>query len=282
MLASLVRVSTKDNVQLQGLHFRSSDRASKEIIIHFHGTWGNFYGNSFIDYFAESYLNNGYSFLTVNTRGHDEGSITERFDDSIKDIEEWLRFAAGQGYRKVILQGHSLGALKAIHFASNANLADYPIEVAGIILLSPFDVVAFNCKGELDKREEKIAISEALAGEDQNQLTPAELWDMWLLSVGTFLDLIGKDTKADIFPFRKGNLDESALTDLALPIFAVIGGDDFAAFPTPEAQYEQLKRLSNVEAALIDGGPHNFAGHELALLAEIMPWLQTISARPLR
>lgn len=276
MLASLVRVSTKDGIELQGLNYKSSIGNSDTAIMHLHGTWGNFYGNPFIDHFAEAYPSNGYSFLTVNNRGHDEGSITERIRDSIKDVDTWLKFAADQGYRKVVLQGHSLGALKAVHYVRNTDLSASPVEIPGIVLLSPFDAVAFNCKKEIDKREEKITKTEALAATDPNQLVPADLWDMWLISAGTFLELIGKNTEADIFPFRKGNLNGSMLSYLTLPVFAAVGGNDFAAFPSPEAEYNQLRALANVQTVLIDGGPHNFAGHELALIARILPWLQTV------
>lgn len=264
-MISLVRTITEDRVELQGLLYEAKN--SDKIIIHLHGTWGNFYGNPFIDYFGSSYPLSGYSFLSVNTRGHDEGSISERFEDCQRDINIWLAFVQKNGYKSIILQGHSLGALKVVYYVGKQGA--FPID--RLILLSPFDGISFYCRGKVETRSDLIRrISEI----PPDQIVPKEIWGMWLISGGTLLDLVGFDTTADIFPFRNHTLQNTPLARIKQPVFAAVGGKDFAAFPNPNDEYNQLSKLENVHTVLIPDAPHNFAGGETQLVRSIMDWLK--------
>jgi len=277
MQSTLVRIKTSDGVELQGLNFKGSGRAAHAVVMHLHGTWGNFYGNPFIDHFSDFYPRRGFSFLTGNNRGHDEGSIGERFVDSTKDIQAWLEFAASQRYRWIILQGHSLGALKAVYYLQIHATPRSPIK--GLILLSPFDVVAFYGSGDMSVREKRLQQVRAIAASNMEALVPKDLFNIWLISAGAYLDLADSNTRADIFPFRTGSLKNSILSRLKIPTFAAIGGDDFAAYPSPKAELEQLSELQHVRAALVKGAPHNFADRESALLKELSPWLPSVAPR---
>jgi pimeloyl-ACP methyl ester carboxylesterase len=274
MLCSLVRVKTIDGIELQGLHFASEINPRKSVVIHLHGTWGNFYGNPFIDYFADQYIKNGFSFLTVNTRGHDEGSNTERLEQCIFDINTWVDYALRQGYHEIILQGHSLGAIKIIYGLLHPYLIPDVNNITKIILLSPFDIRAFYASGNLVSLEEKINQVEFIANKNPDKLVPNDIWSMWQISAGTYLDLVGPKSEADIFPFRKKTLMGSPLSKIKIPVFAAIGGKDFAAFPTPREAFNQLKQLDNVYAAYIEDAPHNFAQYESELLEEIINWIK--------
>jgi len=274
MSCSLVRVKTTDGVELQGLHFPCEHDPRKSIVIHLHGTWGNFYGNSFIDYFADHYTKNGVSFLTVNTRGHDEGSNTERLEQCIFDINTWVDFALRQGYHKIILQGHSLGAIKVIYGLLRPYLIPDVNNITKIILLSPFDVRAFYSSGNSALLEEKVNQVEIIAKNNPDALVPNDIWSMWQISAGTFLNLVGPKSEADIFPFRNNSLQGSPLSKMKIPVFAAIGEKDFAAYPTPREAFNQLQKLNNVKAAFIAEAPHNFAQHEPELIEEIINWMQ--------
>lgn len=273
MQGSIVRTITLDGVELQGLDFKGSGRAAQSVIIHLHGIWGNFYGNPFIDHFADFYPRHAYSFLSVNTRFHDDGSLTGRFETCLQDIRAWLDFAAKTGYRRVILQGHSLGALQEVYYM---NSSEPQSSIKALILLSPFDNVAFYCTGDPDVRKQRVARVQDIASRDPNALIPKDLFDMWLLSAGTYLSFVGFDTNGDIFPFRNGSLAGTPLSKVKAPVFAAIGGKDFAAFPSPKAVTDQLHQLRGVETALIDGAPHNFAGCEPELLKRISKWLERV------
>jgi alpha-beta hydrolase superfamily lysophospholipase len=249
--------------------------AAEKVVLHIHGTWGNFYGNPFIDVFGDFYAARGYAFLTGNNRGHDGGSITERFADSVLDLEAWTKFASGRGFRRLILQGHSLGALKALFYLQQPGAPQDSAQA--LILLSPFDVVAFYSSGTAQKGEEILKRVRKLAQVDPDSLVPKDIFDMWLISAGSFLDLADHGTAADIFPFRRGTLSGSPITTVRIPTFVGIGGEDFAAHPSPEEEVQQLRGLSNVRAVLVPGAPHNFAGREAALTKEVAAWMGELS-----
>lgn len=276
MEGSLVRVNTPDGIELQGLNFRGIGSSAHAVVIHLHGTWGNFYGNPFIDHFAAFYPRHGYSFLTVNTRGHDEGSITERFELSAVDISTWVGFAKQAGYERIILQGHSLGALKTIYYL---NLQPPEDRIRAAILLSPFDIIAFYCSNDLSKRTERLDRARRIAQSDPDAILPKDVWDIWLISAGTYLNLVDVHTAADIFPFRSGSLAGTSLSSARTPIFAAVGGRDFAAYRSPSSQFEQLRQCAHVHALLVEDAPHNFAGHEPDLVKRLAIWLEASELR---
>ena len=269
MVLKLVRTTTTDGQELQGL-ISEADKMNDRIVIHIHGTWGNFYGNPFIDQFITEYPKNGYSFLSGNTRGHDEGSISEKFEDCKVDINQWISFAESQGYKHFILQGHSLGALKTVYYDNDVN---NPL-VRKLILLSPFDSVAFYCSRNPQKREILLSELSGLVLKSPNEIAPKDIWGMWMISNITLYNMLREETVSDIFPFRKGDLQGSALSRIHKNIFAAIGGNDFAAFPDPSSEYLQLSKMKRVKSVLIPNAPHNFAGYEKSLMEHILEWLR--------
>lgn len=276
MQTPIIRARTADGIELQGLNFKSLRPTSDKVVIHLHGIWGNFYENPFIDYFADFYPRQGYSFMTVNTRFHDGGSMTGRFETCMLDIPAWLDYAKLLGYQRVILQGHSLGTYQAVYYYYLTSLQpNHPIKA--LILLAPVDNVALYCTDDITLRQERIALAKDMARRDPATLIPRNLFDMWPLSAGTYLNFIDFDTNTDVFPFRSGSLAESPLSRIKLPVFASVGDNDFAAFPSANAMIDQLQQLEGgIEAVLIEGAPHNFALHEPALLDRIQQWLKHI------
>lgn len=115
-------------------------------IIHVHGKCGNFYQNDFIKAMLSMFEQVGIGFLAFNNRGHDciaegyragkveyVGGSVERFADCLVDIDAAVAFVRRYTGR-IIIQGHSNGAEKALHYS----LAR-PDAVDGIALLSPSD-----------------------------------------------------------------------------------------------------------------------------------------------
>src|SRR2546427_7955051 len=60
------------------------------------------------------------------------GSWFDRFEDAPKDMRAWIAVAAAGGAKWIVLLGHSLGAIKAILYAS-----ERPAPLAGLVLASP-------------------------------------------------------------------------------------------------------------------------------------------------
>ena len=69
----LVQLATPDGLYIHGYHSPSSDK--KYVVLHIHGSEGNFYENNFVHVIAKELENSNIGFLTVNTRGN--GKDTE-------------------------------------------------------------------------------------------------------------------------------------------------------------------------------------------------------------
>lgn len=126
---SIARFLGKNGYEHCGLHWECHENRNKVIVIHCHGTLGNFYQNSFLEKFAATYTSSGISFLAFNFRTHDalaEGYFHDRvnyvggslikFDSCVEDISTAIEWTRRNGYHKVIIQGHSLGCERVIMF----------------------------------------------------------------------------------------------------------------------------------------------------------------------
>jgi len=248
------RLERLDAPQLQGLSTGEAHRRA----LHVHGTWGNFYENVIATDTSAPYAEHGFGFATVNTAGHDAGSITEDLNSATDEIGAWMRHFEQQGTEEWILQGHSLGALKLMRQLLDGG-ADSRIR--GVVLLSPFDLPAFYAQsGDQGQIDSQIAAVEAFAEDQGREATvPTEIFDIWPVSAGTMIAALQSGGPLDVFQSRTGTL--SHIRELQLPALVLLGGADFAATPNARDVAEQVSK-AGVEVRLIEDAPHNFGGYE--------------------
>jgi pimeloyl-ACP methyl ester carboxylesterase len=130
VLVDLVRITTRDGCQLDGMLLRSTAERKIDLdaVCLIHGTGGNFYSSGLFEVFAEGFLKLGCSVLRVNTRGHDGISTTvsdrgglrlgaafETVDDCRHDLAAWLDWIRANLGPRAALLGHSLGAVKCLY-----------------------------------------------------------------------------------------------------------------------------------------------------------------------
>lgn len=238
------------------------------IAIHLHGTGGNFYSNRIATAFAELYMRFGYRFATVNLPGFDSEYRTENITDYGPALDAWLtRISTGE----YLLQGHSLGALKTIDHVLSRDVNDRCKRIA---LLSPFDIVAFYCNGELDQintiRQRILKMQSEFGGDVS---VPKDIFNVWDISASTYLSMIEAGGIADCFPSRDFSKMSLGKWLPKQNVFIAIGGADFAAYPNPKEVYEMLPKAKNLTAAIIDGAPHNFDGKIELLSFALQEWL---------
>ncbi len=144
-----LNVPTKRGVVLNGVLFRNTEeRKADTVMIAITGIHGNFYSNPFYYNIGDTLNNGGIDFIyaqtndafgeieTINVNtGQKEliGSWNERFFYTEDDIDAYLNFAVSEGYKHVILAGHSLGANKVIYYLSK----NQDTRVEHFFLLSP-------------------------------------------------------------------------------------------------------------------------------------------------
>ncbi len=201
---------------------------TRRLAMHLHGSWGNFYENGIALDTREAYTRHAYGYASVNTGGHDGGTVNEDLHLGSADISRWMTHFENSGTQEWILQGHSLGALKIIRALHDRAV---PQNVRGAVLMSPFDLPAFYAQsGEdsviIDKRREAGRLAEATTWDSA---VPAELFATWPVSLATFATALEPGGVLDVFQSR--NHDLHHIRDLDIPVLVLLGGADFAATP---------------------------------------------------
>lgn len=242
---------------------------SSPIAIHLHGTGGNFYFNAIATQLADTYRETGYRFASVNLPAYDADYRTEEFSAYRTALDAWLAHLSTGEY---LLQGHSLGALKALDYVHHQ---DRQARCKRLVLLSAFDVVAFYCARQTANISQiRQRVQDLITEGGTGISVPKNIFDVWEISAGTFLSMTEPGGPADRFPSRVPELLASATWLPSQDVFLAIGGDDFAAFPSPREVISTLPAVGTLRAALIEGAPHNFDGHVSELICEMSHWLK--------
>ena len=176
-----LNVPTKRGVVLNGvLSRRQEERSVDTVMITITGIHGNFYSNPFyynigdtlnagnID-FIYAQTNDAFGqirTMNVNT-GKEEiiGSWNERFSYTDEDINAYLAFAREEGYKHIILAGHSLGANKVIYYLSR----NHDPRVEHFFLLSPANLT--HMMSDVTVHEKRMIKDQVERG-DGNQMLP--------------------------------------------------------------------------------------------------------------
>jgi pimeloyl-ACP methyl ester carboxylesterase len=269
-----IRTKTKDGLFLDGLIYKSKNN-NKTVIINIHGTAGNFYIHNFIDEMSIEYTKNNIDFMAVNNRGHDFisefqkvnnenteiiGYAYEKFDDCIYDISAWVNFASRLKYRNIILQGHSLGAIKTTYYTYKTG----DKKIKGLILASPPDIV-----GLFSRRETPVKLT-------NNLLLIKNKNSFQLISKRTFDELRKRGGHADIFNTYDENKN-SVLKKINIPIFAFLGDVKEATIMNPVKALKILYNKSqktNFSFKVIHGANHVYYKKEKIVAKEVAKWVK--------
>ena len=286
MKQTFLRSTTSDNLILQGL-LSEPDILTGNLILHVHGMAGNFYENRFVDAMTKVYTEKGYSFLSINTRGHDFiadfsvagdkeeykriGNFREVFEDCVLDIAAWVDTAEKRGYKNIILQGHSLGSVKVVYYQAKKN----DKRIKKLVLASPPDMIGLTEADKNHKNNFMLAKKMVTEGKG-DEILPTVLWDWSYLSAKTYVDFGTRDKPIDIFnTYDKAR--PSLLSKIKLPTFAFFGSnDDAAILPKTEALQVIKSKATNCprfDTTIIEGAPHSYFGHEEDVADTVIKWL---------
>jgi len=285
---TLVQITTSDKLLLQGYF---SNNSTDIAVLHIHGFEGNFYENHFVHVLAGNLTENNISFLTVNTRGSEKikdfntsdgdiktvGARFELLEDSPKDIDAWIEFLETQGINNIILQGHSLGTMKAVRYMHEGKYKD---KIQKLILLAPFDKKALiknftktSIEELLKKAQEEIdnGNGDKIISSDFNSIE---------VSYKTYVSWYKQDDLGRMFEFCSSEYNFPALKSIQVPTKVIVGSKDeffHVSDPeNPEMAIELLKKnIPNCEAFLIQGANHGYTDKEDLLAKEVVKFIQT-------
>ena len=290
MHCELIRTQSADGLRLDGALFSPAANTSGQLPLDaalcLHGVGANFYTSSTLEGVRPTLLGLGLSVLNVNTRGHDTvfmasmamgrrrlGAAYETVDDSRLDLAAWLKFLQQRGLKRVLLVGHSLGAIKSIYAQS---LEQYET-VVGVVGISPprLSHRAFMSSLESSVYFESLATAEDLirAGKP-NELFEARFPFPLLITAAGYVEKYGPAERYNIVNY---------VPQLACPALFVYGSKELETGPSFAGMPDTLRGLPGTsprKVTVVPDADHNNTGVNDALAAEIRTWLTTTFSTP--
>src|SRR5271170_542422 len=128
-MVELVEVRTSDEIRHSGAFAEPRAGAATprfDAALMMHGAAGTF-SDPFYRNFSAALVECGVATLRANNRGHDVinrgngrgamlGVALETIEDCVLDWQAWLGWLEARGFERILLFGHSLGAVKTAYF----------------------------------------------------------------------------------------------------------------------------------------------------------------------
>jgi len=266
---------TADNERLHGALFTPLERPSDLALLFVHGVAMNFYLPPLFT-FGQDLAARGFHSFVINTRGHDwisragnltkfGGSAYENLEDCLADLDGALDYLKQRGYRRMILIGHSLGAIKSIIYQGTRQRSD----VAGIVSCSaPRQFFSERVARQSGFRE-LIEKAEAMIADGKaEELIPVGVGSTpGIFTARSHVNKYGRDDNNDCRPYAKR---------LGCPLLAIVGSAE------PRFFWEYAQEIvagagSNGTCRLVDGASHFYNRHTAEIVEIIHLWLGRIS-----
>ena len=203
------------------------------------------------------------------------GGMYERLADSVADIRAWVDFVIARGASRVILQGHSHGAIKVVHYLVTTN----DPRVCGLILLSPSDDMGIARKQLGDRFLWVLARARELvrAGKGRQLLTERD--SQYPVSAATFFDCHNKGSITGIFNMSRTDRREfPELASISVPVLVAVGTVEEAFVGKPQKYVQNIRacmaNCPSFTSTVIEGAPHNYLGRERDLAKVLEKWLK--------
>lgn len=204
------------------------------------------------------------------------GGVYERLTDCVSDIRAWVDFATNRGAKRVILQGHSHGAIKVTHYL----ITTRDPRVCGLILLSPSDDMGIARRQFGDHPFARlVSRARELIRAGRGRELPPEKRLQYPVSAATFFDCHNKDSITGMFNMSRTDREEfPELASVSVPVLMAVGAVEEAFVDAPQkyvADVEaHLVNCPSFTGAVIDGAPHNYLGREIELARVLEKWLR--------
>ena len=282
MIVDLIRTTTDDGLSMVGALYppraETPKRSAVDAVLLIHGSGTNFYAPHGAA-MAEDLSGAGYPCLSFNTRGHDivwrdpegggyYGNAYEILDDCNIDLKSGMDYLTNQGYHRIGILGHSMGAVKVAYYAATAN--DQRLQV--VIPVSPVRLSYRYYMASPDAEEFKgiIDLARSLEAEDMGDQTfKVDFPIPHMFGASAYLDKHGTDERYN-------------LVDLAPQInipMLVLGG----SLETHTRLLDITKDLAQAavnspqsDHILVEGGIHSLVNKREEAAQTVIEWLANV------
>ena len=275
----IVKVKTVDQLDLYGFLAEPESGIKNFIIIHIHGTGGNFFCNDFYEERINSSLKLNCAFLTTNNRGAgiyevETGTVThgascEIFEDCLLDIDAWIELVFAKGYQNIILEGHSFGTEKCVYYMSKGKYKDKD-KIKALVLLGFCDTIGTQKKHSDKTGKDYMAEAKDLISKGKGDYLLSDLFAFageLPITAKTYINFFENGSKlSSVMPFGNGKLD--MFSKINVPILGVIGDQDqkeYTIMPIKDAINLLKTENKLADASQINDCDHGFTGKEKEL-----------------
>lgn len=251
------------------------DLSNPIAVVWIHGNTGKFCDYPYIAV-GRAIAEQGYVFITGNTRGHDisatlwrmpadepvaGGSAWEIYEEAPYDIGAWVSYAAGLGIQKVILIGHSLGAAKVIFYQALRQDS----RVGAIVAASP------DLRGHWSA-ELVSAAQQMVAGKKGTELLPPIMSEFWYRLSAQ--NIVSRSTLLSQTYFAATGSPHIA--KVASPLLVFFGTHDVGGATELDIVRKNAVKASRVNTHLIENADHVYTGCESQTANLIVNWIETL------
>ena len=282
MLGELVTTQTSDQVRLNGflIERQVAPRQAVDGAVVMHGLAGNFYSSSLLLNLAQRLAAEGISTVVGNSRGHDLlnwtiragrsqtiGSAVEDVGEGPADLIGWTEFLKRRQCERILLVGHSLGAIKSLLTVTQES----DPAIAGVAALSPtrlnYSHFANSRSGPLFI-ETLTAAKELCAQGKGQELMRIQFPFPTLMAAQAYVDKYGPDDRFDWLKY---------ISKIEVPSLVLFGQLELDENPAFEGLREELQqRLPGHRAITWEEVPradHFYSATVLAACDRIVSWI---------
>lgn len=306
MRLSLVTVLSADKLRLPGLLYEPEKPTTRAAVwLHGMGDNGVFYNPDRMNILGEQLAAQGIALLAFNNRGAhnrkrlkvaDEtlpeedrsylgGTHYELIADSTHDIDGAAAFLQARNYTELFLIGHSTGANKIVHFASQQPQNPF----SKYVLAGPGDDTGL-FRNELGKKryEQAQAYAQNATASGDHLKTMPRYTGMYPFSAQSALDILHPDGNYNTFPFYEVTTERLGSKPLfqeyaaiTKPMLVLIGEHDEFQYTAGDAEgalkillnHTNQKALGSSDFQVIPNADHSFHGAETEFAEAIARWL---------
>ena len=287
MIVDLVSVVNEEGLKLDGAYLAPENASGPppgpvDAVLLNHGSTGNFCQASTIA-MADDLRNQGYPCLSLNSNAHDTvwynqadstyyGVGYEILDRCRLDIKAGIDFLAGLGFRRIVLVGNSMGAVRVAYYCANESDG----RVATVIPVSPVRLSYSYMMASEDAEEFQGIIQRADELETQGkaqELMAVKYPIPQMFSAASYLDKHG--------PGERYNMVTLA-PRIKVPLFTISG-----SLETHSRLKDMARDLATAavnspraEHAIIEGGDHSLNNRREAAASAVLGWLASLTPQP--